>query len=423
MAHQGKAGTDKQQHAAETEDMRAQRMQWWHEARFGMFIHWGVYAQLGRAEWVMNRERIPIEEYERLADTWRPKPDAAREWARLARQAGMRYIVLTTRHHDGFCLFDSALTGYTAAARGPRRDLVKEYVDAVRAEGLRVGFYFSLMDWHDPDHSRCLHDETARRRYVDRTHGLLRELFTNYGKIDILWYDGDWPLDAKGWESEKLNAMVRSLQPGILINNRSGTPEDFGTPEGEITPAKDGRPWEACMTFYDGWGYTPAEVEPMAAWRVVDYLRRVAQGGGNLLLNIGPKPDGSVKDSSVAALCETGRWLRQYGACVYEATDPMPQENLWSGAFTRKGNTLYYLLHERRWPGTELVISGLACRVTGACHMNGPAIRFTQTTHRLVLHDLPERAPDPVVSVIELQVEGDIRQVIGIGYESDNPAR
>ena len=137
----------------------------------------------------------------------------------------------------------------------------------------------------------------------------------------------------------------------------------------------------------------------------------------------GPPGVTGLLAARLAALCETGRWLRQYGACVYEATDPMPQENLWSGAFTRKGNTLYYLLHERRWPGTELVISGLQCRVTGACHMNGPAIRFTQTTHRLILHDLPERAPDPVVSVIELQVEGDIRQVIGMGYESDNPAR
>ena len=381
-----------------------------------MFIHWGIYAQLGRNEWVMNHEQIPLREYERLADTWKPKPDCAREWARLARQAGMRYMVLTTRHHDGFCLFDSALTDYTVARRGPKRDLVAKYVEAARAEGLRVGFYFSLMDWHDPDNTRCLHNEKARRRYVDKMHGLVRELCANYGKIDILWYDGGWPLDAKGWESVKLNAMVRALQPEIIINNRSGLPEDFGTPEGEIVPAKDGRAWEACMTYYDGWGYTPAEVEPMEVWRVIDYLRRVAQGRGNLLLNIGPKPDCSVKDSYKSALSEVVQCLRQYGECVYTATDPMLQENLWTGAFTRKGKTLYYLLHRRRWPGTELVIGGLKCRVKRACILCGPDIKFTQTKNRFVLHNLPERAPDPMVSVIVLQVEGDIRQVISMGY-------
>lgn len=412
-----KSDNFEQQYLEESARTRGQRMKWWHDARFGMFIHWGLYAQLGRNEWVMNREHIPIAEYERLADTWRPKPDFAREWARLARQAGMRYMVLTTRHHDGFCLFDSELTDYTSAKRGLKRDLVREYVEAARAEGLRVGLYFSLMDWHHPDNIRCEHDEGARRRYVDYTHGLVRELSTNYGKIDIIWYDGGWPLKADGWESLKLNAMVRKLQPEIIINERSWIPEDFSSPESNITPAKDGRAWEACMEFYDGWGYTPTEHNPIEAWRVIDYLRQVAQGGGNLLLNIGPKPDGSVKDSSESALLEVGRWLRQYGESVYNAIDPMPQENLWTGAFTRKGNTLYYLLHQRRWPGTELVIAGLQCTVKCARIMNGADVHFTQTKSRLVLHDLPERPPDPVVSVIVLEVEGEIRQVIGMGYD------
>jgi len=157
----------------------------------------------------------------------------------------------------------------------------------------------------------------------------------------------------------------------------------------------------------------------MEAWLIVDCLRRVAQGKGNLLLNIGPKPDGSVRESSETALLESGRWLSQYGECVYTATDPMPQENLWTGAFTRKGNTLYYLLHQRRWPGTELVIAGLQCVVRHASLMGGDELRFTQTTNRLVFHNLPERAPNPVVSVIVLQVEGEIRQVIGMGYETN----
>jgi len=266
--------------SAEEKDRR-RRLKWFREARFGMFIHWGLYAQLGRHEWVMNRERIPVEEYEKLAATWKPRPNAPREWAMLAKRAGMRYMVMTTKHHEGFCLFDTKHTDYNAARRGPGRDLVAEYVEAARAEGLRVGFYYSLMDWHHPDGARCLKNEAARRRFVDYTHGLVRELCTNYGKIDILWYDVAWPLDAEGWESAKMNAMVRELQPDIIINNRSKLPEDFQTPEQHITPAEEGRMWESCMTMNDSWGYTPIDTNWKSAWRVVAMLRQAAAGGGN----------------------------------------------------------------------------------------------------------------------------------------------
>ena len=213
---------------------RTRRMKWWHDAKFGMFIHWGLYSTLGRHEWVMENEGIPVKEYEPHADRFKPKPNAAREWARLARRAGMKYMVMTTKHHEGFCNFDSKLTEYCATKRGPGRDLVREYVDAARAEGLRVGFYYSLMDWHHPDGARSLKDEAARRRFVDYIHGQVKELMTNYGMIDILWYDVAWPLDAKGWESVEMNTMVRKLQPDIIINNRSKIPEDFDTPEQRI---------------------------------------------------------------------------------------------------------------------------------------------------------------------------------------------
>ena len=210
-------------------------MKWWHEARFGMFIHWGLYSVLGRHEWVMENEGIPVAEYEQLAKRFKPKPNAARDWARLAKQAGQKYMVMTTKHHEGFCHFDSKLTDYCAPKQGPGRDLVKEYVEAARAEGLRVGFYYSLMDWHHPDGARCATDEAARHRFVDYIHGQIRELLTNYGKIDILWYDVAWPLDAKGWESEKMNEMVFQLQPDIIVNNRNGLAGDFATPEQTIT--------------------------------------------------------------------------------------------------------------------------------------------------------------------------------------------
>src|SRR6516225_1530519 len=176
---------------------RAERMKWWKAARFGMFIHFGVYSTIGRHEWVMEDEGIPVSEYAPHAATFRPQAGSAREWARLAKQAGMKYMVMTTKHHEGFCNFDTKLTNYCATKQGPGRDLVQGYVEAARAEGLRVGFYYSLMDWHHPDGARCATDEDARQRFVAYIHGQIRELLTNYGKIDILWYDVAWPLDAK----------------------------------------------------------------------------------------------------------------------------------------------------------------------------------------------------------------------------------
>jgi len=389
------------------------RLAWFRAARFGMFIHWGLYSQLGRHEWVMNRERIPVAEYEKLAQTWKPRPNAARTWARLARQAGMRYMVMTTKHHEGFCLFDTRHTDYNAVKCGPGRDLVAEYVEAARAEGMRVGFYYSLMDWHHPDGARCKVDEAARRRFVDFTHGVVRELCTNYGRIDILWFDVNWPLTPEEWEAPQLIAMVRQLQPDIVINNRTGLPEDFGTPEQHITPEKGGRMWEACMTFNESWGYTPIDTRWKDAWTVVAMLRQVAAGGGNLLLNIGPTPEGDVPEPCAEVLLEVGEWLQRYGPTVYEATDPMPQEWMITGAFTRRGNTLYF--HCNRWPGSELAIGGLRNRVLEARLFGGPQVAFSQTGDRLVLRGLPQAAPDPLATVIELKVEGEPRQVLGAG--------
>src|ERR1700687_1891367 len=247
------------QKSSDAEDAdRARRMQWWHEARFGMFVHWGLYSVLGRHEWVMENEGIPVTDYEQLAKRFQPKPNAARAWAKLAKQAGQKYMVMTSKHHEGFCNFDTKLTNYCAPKQGPGRDLVREYVEAARAEGLRFGFYYSLMDWHYPDGARCKTDEAARKRFVEYIHGQVRELMTNYGKVDILWYDVAWPLDAKGWESVEMNQMVRKLQPDIIINNRSKIPEDFDTPEQRIE-ASANRPWESCMTLNDSWGYHAAD--------------------------------------------------------------------------------------------------------------------------------------------------------------------
>src|SRR5450432_293756 len=298
---------------------RARRMQWWHDAKFGMFIHWGLYSVNARHEWAMEDEAIPVHEYEQLAKRFTPQPNAARAWARLARQAGQKYMVMTTKHHEGFCLFDTKLTDYSAPKQGPGRDLVAEYVEAARAEGRRVGFYYSLMDWHHPDGARCATYEQARKRFVAYIHGQVRELLTNYGKIDVLWYDVSWPLDAKGWESDKMNRMVFELQPDIVVNNRNKLDGDFATPEQKIVAEKGGRAWESCMTLNDSWGYQRADTEWKDAKTVVRNLIACARDGGNYLLNIGPKGDGSIPAETVKILSSVGQWTDRNGAAIYES--------------------------------------------------------------------------------------------------------
>ena len=399
---------------------RARRMKWWHKARFGMFIHWGLYSQLERHEWVMNRERIPVKDYEKLADTWKPKPRPMREWAALAKSAGMKYMVMTTKHHEGFLLWDSKMTDYNAAARGPGRDLVREYVQACREFGLKIGFYYSLMDWHHPDGARCAKNEEARRRFVDFTHGCVRELMSNYGKIDILWYDVSWPLRSPElWESKKMTGMARKLQPSIIVNNRAQLPEDFGTPEEHIQAAEEGRAWEACMTFNGSWGYQPAPPEDWRSVRdVIGMLRTCSAGGGNLLLNVGPKANGSLPQLAVKRLTDVGQWLKTYGEPVYGDVDRVGKvEWLPTGTWSRKGSTAYFWC--TRWPGRELAIGGLRTKIKSARLLHsGKRLKVEQTSNRLVLKGLPRECPDKVagVSIIKMQCAGKLKQELGAGY-------
>ena len=381
-------------------------MKWWHEARFGMFIHWGLYSQLGRHEWAMETEGIPVAEYEKLAATFKPKPNAARDWARLAKQAGQKYMVMTTKHHEGFCHFDSKLTNYCAPKQGPGRDLVKEYVEAARAEGLRVGFYYSLMDWHHPDGARCATDEQARRRFVDYIHGQIRELLTNYGKIDILWYDVNWPLNVEGWESEKMNAMVYQLQPQILVNNRNGLPGDFTTPEQTIRAAQTA--WESCMTMNDSWGYHRADDNWKSPKAIVRNLVTCAHDSGNYLLNIGPKADGSIPEESVRILTATGKWMEKTGPSIYQSEKCQVRSSQFAG-FSRKGNTLY--MHVHFWPGETVALGGLTNKVTSARLLaSGKEVKFEQEQFRVRFMGLPENAPDDPVTTIAIECDGEPHQ-------------
>jgi alpha-L-fucosidase len=387
---------------------QVRRMEWWHAAKFGMFIHFGLYSQHARHEWAMEQEAIPIGEYTALAPQFNPKPGSQRAWAKLAKAAGMKYMVMTTKHHEGFCNFDTKLTDYCATKQGPGRDLVREYVEAARAEGLRVGFYYSLMDWHHPDGARCATDEEARKRFVAYTHGLIRELMTNYGKIDVLWYDVSWPLNREQWESEKMNAMVRELQPDIIVNNRNQLPGDFSTPEQKIVAETGGRAWESCMTLNDSWGYQRADDNWKSSKTVIRNLISCVRDGGNYLLNIGPRGDGSIPEESVQVLTEVGRWMNGNGDTIYKSDICLPRRSEYA-SFTRIGNTLF--MHIHFWPGEDVAISGLTTKVLSARMLKtGQPVTVSQDPYRTHITGLPMKAPDSPVTTIALECESEPKQ-------------
>jgi alpha-L-fucosidase len=380
------------------------RMQWWHAAKFGMFIHFGLYSQHARHEWAMEEEAIPINDYMQLSKAFYPAPGFATHLARLAKAAGMRYMVMTTKHHEGFCNFDTKLTDYCAPKQRPGRDLIREYVEAARAEGLRVGFYYSLMDWHHPDGARCAVDEAARRRFVDYTHGLIRELMTNYGKVDILWYDVAWPLDAEGWESESMNKMVFELQPDIIVNNRNKLTGDFSTPEQRIQAETNGRAWESCMTLNDSWGFQRADDNWKSSKTIIRNLITCARDGGNYLLNVGPQPDGSIPEASIRVLSEVGRWMDDNGHTIYDSDLCQPRRSTYA-SFTRTGNTLF--MHVHFWPGEDVAISGLMVKVKSARLLKtNQEVKFTQDPYRVHLTDLPMDPPDSPVTTIAIECDG-----------------
>jgi len=397
------AATPSRQAEASPPPDHDRRIQWWREAKFGMFIHWGLYSLLGREAWVMGDEDIPMEDYEGLAKQFQPPPHAARAWARLAREAGMRYMVMTTKHHEGFCLFDSRLTNYCAPKQGPGRDLVREYVEAARAENMRVGFYYSLMDWHHPDWRSAKNDAAARKRFVDYTHGQIRELMTNYDKVDILWYDMPVPLDAEGWRSAEMNEMVLKLQPDILVNNRNLLPGDFSTPEQSTQAAKGD--WESCMTINDSWAYLAGDNNWKSPQELLQNLVECARDGGNYLLDIGPKADGAVPDPSVSRLKTIGKWLKKNGDAVY-ATEKcrFPHGNI--GVYTRRGNTLYIIIYF--WPGETMTVGGVRFKVKSARYLaTGIPVTFTHKGSQLIFSGLAAKAADDPVTVIAAECDSE----------------
>ena len=400
----------KPEYLAATDATRDERMAWWREARFGMFIHLGLYSALGRNEWAMSLEGWPVAEYESLADRFQVQEGAPMAWARLAKAAGMRYAVLTTRHHEGFSLWDSKVNPFNSVRLGPKRDIVREFVDACRANDLRIGFYSSLMDWHHPDGGRAAYDSAARKRFTDYLYALNEELLTQYGKIDVLWFDVPSPMEHhEGWNSLEMNQRLRALQPHIILNDRSLLPEDFGTPEGHVT-ADAKRDWEACMTFNDiSWGYVDeVQAAPYSynAQRILRMLSTACAGGGNLLLNIGPSSRGAVPAEAVAPLETVGRWLQANGECAYGALT-RSQYRLCNGAcsVSVKGSTLY--LWNWIWPGDgDIVLGGFSTPLRRAYLLDGgEEIPFEQRGYRIFLHPRQKQSPDQVAGVAVIALD------------------
>jgi alpha-L-fucosidase len=397
---------------------------WFPEGRFGLFIHWGPYSVYGRGEQALFREHLDQRAYGESACRWQPRRYDAARWAAVARDAGMKYAVLTSRHHDGFCLWDSHVTDYTSAAQAPRRDFVGEYVEAFRAAGLRVGLYYSLADWRIPAYwEGPAHDPAGWEAFRDYVHAQVRELLTQYGEIDVIWFDGAWPHSAEEWRSRELIAMIRSLQPKILINNRLGRVTggdegaepgegvgksrqlgDFGTPEHQIT-AEAGRLWESCqVSTWRLWGYTIGE-----RWRpadlLLDMLVEAAGKGGNLLLNVGPDADGELPQEFVARAAAIGEWMAVHGEAIYGSEPGDVCEFITYGRQTRKGNNLYLII--RFWDGREtLTLAGLETRVRRATLLTtGQELAFQQSADYLTVAGLPAQAPTALFPVIKLECE------------------
>jgi len=383
---------------------------WFVSARYGMFIHYGLYSQLGRGEWVMNRERMSHAEMRELAERFAPDRFDAEALCDLAVASGMRYVNLTTMHHEGFRLYDTELSDFNAM-RYCGRDLVAEFVEAARKRGLKIELYHSLNNWFDqPDAADALESEESYRVFIERTFDRIRELVTRFNPIDGLWYDGWWPFSAERWRAEEMNAMVRDIQPHILLNGRNGLPGDFRTPEQHMSSPVPWRPWEACMTLNDHWGFHRGDDHWKRPKEVVGLLAKAAGGNGNLLLNIGPRGDGCVPAESVRVLKAVGEWLGRCGECIFD-TDPFTyslterggHNGDWSsnGAFTLKGRSLYHLV--RYWPGSGVVIAGLNAEVNSVFLLSeaGPQpCRFNQAGAKVEVAGLPETPPDPVCPVL-----------------------
>jgi alpha-L-fucosidase len=383
---------------------RPEAMQRWDDLTFGLFMHWDPSSLLGvEISWhkqsrvdVAGEGDIPDEIYNNLYRSFNPAQFDARAFVQVAKDAGMRYIVLTSKHHGGFCMFDSALTDFDIMSTAFKRDIVKELAEATREAGLAFGFYYSQPDWHHPDFVRK--DFDAYRPYL---FGQLRELCTNYGRIDIIFFDGLF-YGEKEYHSRELFKMIRELQPDVVINNRCGLPADYDTPEQVVGAFQNTRPWESCMTLGTSWSWKTYDTFKSPA----DCIRILVQtvgGDGNLLLNVGPMPTGIIEPRQAAILKQIGDWLRVNGESVYALEGGPYKPSAW-GACTSKDRTLY--LHILSWFDAPEFFPALPARIASVTRLDGRPVAFTQD-ERGVRFEVPETERDPLNTILKVTLAPD----------------
>ena len=423
------------------------RVQWFREARFGMFIHWGLYSIPARGEWVRSDEQMPESEYMPYFDEFNPRDYNPRAWAKAAKEAGMQYVVLTAKHHDGFCLFDSQYTDFKSTNTKLGRDIVRDFVEAVRAEGLRVGLYFTLIDWHHPDyphygdryhpmrnHPECSNENRDFNRYLEYMFNQAREICSNYGKLDLLWFDFSYDhMRGETWKATEFIEMVRSLQPNVIIDNRlevSGegfgslhdcrptpyhgdfvTPEKFVPPQGILDVEGNPMLWEVCATMNNNWGFNGTDPFYKPASMLIKKLVECVSKGGNMILNVGPDAQGNIPPQSQAILRDIGRWMHDNAESIYGCgRSELPRPEF--GRITQKDKTLYFHMYENTMGPVPLLglraedVAGIRLLSTGQeipvstswVHSDYPDIVFADLGPNPVL-------PDPVDTVLKVMLK------------------
>jgi len=447
-------GRTAQEQVAETPEQHDARMQWFRESRFGMFVHWGVYSvpagewngQKGYGEWFMQETKMPVSQYEKFADQFNPVKFDAKEWVRIAKAAGMKYIVITSKHHDGFGMYRSDLTDWCIKRTPFQRDPLKELADACKEAGIKFCLYHSIMDWHHPDWGtrRAWNDKATGKpdmdRYTEYMKGQLKELLTRYGPIGIVWFDGEWE---SPWTHERgvdLYNYCRILQPNTIINNRVGKGRagmngmdkgksvgDYGTPEQEIpaTGFGPGVDWESCMTLNGHWGYNKNDQNWKSAQTLIRNLVDCSSKGGNYLLNVGPTAEGLIPDASIERLAAMGKWMKANGEAIY-GTKASPFEKLEWGRCTQKklGSDMTRLfLHVYDWPKNgKLVIAGLVNKPVKAFLLDGgKKLDFTTGDNSIAIA-VPAESVDKDVTVVVLDIKGSPEIVKPDPYANETPA-
>jgi alpha-L-fucosidase len=384
---------------------------WWEESRFGFFICWGPCSLAGaEIGWSRAGDRpgdtswkisssVPVSVYDNLYKDFNPTKFDPDEWMQTVKKSGAKYIVFLTKHHDGFALFDSKLTDYKITNTPYKKDVTKMIADACHRAGIKLGFYYSQPDWHHPDYRTERHAE-----YIKYMHGQVRELLTNYGRVDVVWFDG---LTGKknDWDAENLFKMMRELQPGIIINNRCGIKGDFDTPEQRVGGFKNTRPWESCITLGSLWSYKPDD-KPKSLRNCIGLLTTCVGGSGNLLLDTGPMPDGRLDPAHVARYLEIGDWLKQYGECIY-GTKGGPYMPGSYGVCTSKGNTIYLHFLQLDKEGGQVVFPALPRKVLSSKVLTGGKAKVKQDDKGITI-TIPKKHWDLKDTIVALQLDGPV---------------